>query len=108
MGVRPDLERRGEPDGVEHGHRAGAARDWACGRISPGPSTRRHRAWPCTSTASCRANSPTPPWTAQGPFTIGRATSNVDRFRGSIADVEVFDRVLTADEVRQLATPPKG
>ncbi|WP_345675908.1 LamG-like jellyroll fold domain-containing protein [Yinghuangia aomiensis] len=48
------------------------------------------------------------PWSAQGPFTIGRATSNVDRFRGSIADVEVFDRVLTAAEVRQLATPPKS
>ncbi|NUS54180.1 MAG: DUF2510 domain-containing protein [Streptomycetaceae bacterium] len=45
-------------------------------------------------------------WNATGPLTIGRAKSNADLFHGSIADVEVFDRVLTPAEIQSLATNP--
>ncbi|MCF2532972.1 LamG-like jellyroll fold domain-containing protein [Yinghuangia soli] len=43
------------------------------------------------------------PWKAGGPFTIGRATSDVDRFAGGIDDVQAYSRVLTAAEVAGLA-----
>ncbi|MEU8139229.1 LamG domain-containing protein [Streptodolium elevatio] len=42
-------------------------------------------------------------WKAAGPLTIGRATSGVDRLNGSVADVQVFDRTLSAAEVAALA-----
>jgi hypothetical protein len=48
------------------------------------------------------------PWKAQGPLAIGRAASNVDRFRGSIAEVQAFDRALSPAEIRRLAAPPQS
>ncbi|WTW98702.1 DUF2510 domain-containing protein [Streptomycetaceae bacterium NBC_01309] len=42
-------------------------------------------------------------WKAAGPLTIGRATSGVDRLNGSVADVQAFDRALSAAEVAALA-----
>lgn len=45
-------------------------------------------------------------WKADGPLTIGRAKNNSDLFTGGIADVEVFDRVLTAEEIKSLPANP--
>ncbi|MDI2130543.1 LamG-like jellyroll fold domain-containing protein [Yinghuangia seranimata] len=46
------------------------------------------------------------PWNATGPFTIGKATYNGDLFHGGIADVEAYDRALTAAEVQALVDHP--
>lgn len=45
-----------------------------------------------------------PAWAAKGPLTIGRATSNVDRFHGAIADVRVYARPLADAEIAALAS----
>ncbi|NUU20027.1 MAG: DUF2510 domain-containing protein [Streptomycetaceae bacterium] len=46
------------------------------------------------------------PWKAAGPLTIGRATSNIDRFHGAIADVQAYARPLSAAEITALAGQP--
>ncbi|WP_436787552.1 LamG-like jellyroll fold domain-containing protein [Yinghuangia sp. YIM S10712] len=45
-------------------------------------------------------------WNATGPLTIGRSKNNSDLFSGGIADVAVFDRALTAEEIKSLPTDP--
>lgn len=48
-------------------------------------------------------------WRADGPLQIGRARYNsgpVDYFNGQIDEVRVYDRMLSAVEIRELATAP--
>lgn len=50
----------------------------------------------------------TTPWQANGPLQIGRAwyRGEVDKFRGTIDEVRVYDRLLSEREVHSLASSP--
>lgn len=48
----------------------------------------------------------TTPWQANGPLSIGRAKSDLDKFKGGISDVEAYGRALSAAEIQSVMTNP--